>query len=56
MKWKDVVELGRVATIHNPKHFYPNSYYTENSDGRVYVMGRVKSHIGKGFKKVGILK
>lgn len=42
--------------IHNPKHFYPNSFEIEVTGPRVILVGRVKRHLRKGYRKVAVLK
>lgn len=46
----------RLAYIHNPKDFYPNSFQIEPAGRRVLVVGKVKKHLRKGFRRVAILK
>lgn len=46
----------RLATRHNPKHFYPNSFEVQRVGGRLMVVGRVKKHLNKNFQVVGFLK
>jgi len=46
----------RLACIHNPRHFYPNSFEVEANGPRLLVVGRVKKHLRKGYRLVAVLK
>lgn len=41
---------------HNPKHFYPNSFWIEEDEDRVYLCGITKRYLRKNFHIVAILK
>lgn len=56
MKLEDATDGYHVGYRHNPKQFYPNSFQVEYCDGKLVLVGRVKRHIGKKFRIVGILK
>lgn len=45
----------RIAWIHNPKHFYQNSFQIEEIDGRKTLVGTCRDKT-KNYHKVGILK
>lgn len=41
---------------HNPKQFYPNSFRVEMEERRLVLVAKVKRHIKKRFRVVGIVK
>lgn len=56
MKLDEIKEKYRLGLVHNPNHFYPNSFEIEEDGIRLILTGRVKGHIKKGFRIVAILK
>jgi len=56
MRLDQIPKEYRLAVIHNPKQFYPNSFGIEGAGQRLLLVGRVKRHLKKGYRIVGILK
>lgn len=59
MKLEEVLEEypgHRIGYRHNPDHFYPNSFKVEVRGKRKLVVAKVKRHVGKRFRVVGVLK
>lgn len=58
MNLKQIEKLYSISFIHNPKHFFGNSFEVQEIDGRKVLTGkaRLSRNNNKNFKFVGILK
>ena len=52
----DLKKKYKIALIHNPRHFYQNSFWIEKAEnGQLCLMGHSRNK-KKNFRKVAILK
>lgn len=52
----EILRRYEVGFRHNPKHFLPNSFVVEREERRLVLVARVKRHVGKNFRIVGIIR
>lgn len=52
----EILRHYEVGFRHSPKHFYPNSFQVEMEQRRLVLVARVKRHVGKNFRIVGVVR
>ena len=56
MHLSEILRNYDVGFRHSPRHFYPNSFQVEQQERRLVLVAKVKRHMRKNYRIVGVLK